>query len=286
VEPEPVGSAAELLIELAARGRYHFTTDEAMRALETSPVATRAALRRLKKKGGLASPHRGFHVIVPPEYRRLGCLPGEQFVPQLMEHLGLAYYVALLSAAQLSGAAHQQPQVLQVMVEKNRAPIACGSVRVEFVARRNAARIPVMERNTPRGSMRVSSPEATAFDLVGYPEHAGGLDHGATVLAELVRSIDGATLARVAPLSPVPWAQRLGYLLEQVGGSDRTEPLAAYVRESARETALLDPRRATRRGERDPRWRLVVNADVVPDGDSAQPAGTGATGPRAPRRPR
>jgi predicted transcriptional regulator of viral defense system len=265
VEPGPGGSAAELLIELASRGRYHFTTDEAMRALGTSPVATRAALRRLKKKGGLASPHRGFHVIVPPEYRRLGCLPGEQFVPQLMEHLGLAYYVALLSAAQVHGAAHQQPQVFQVIVEKNRASIACGGVRAEFIARRNAARIPVMERNTPRGSMRVSTSEATAFDLVGYPDHAGGLDHVATVLAEFVESIDGATIARVAPLSPVPWAQRLGYLLEQVGGSDRTEPLAAYVRETARETALLDPRRATRRGERDPRWRLVVNVDVVPD---------------------
>jgi hypothetical protein len=39
------------------------------------------------------------------------------------------------------------------MIEKNRAPIACGAVRVEFVARRNAARIPVMERRPgePRG---------------------------------------------------------------------------------------------------------------------------------------
>ena len=32
---------------------------------------------------------RGFCVIVPPEYRRLGCLPPEQFVLQLMEHHGL-----------------------------------------------------------------------------------------------------------------------------------------------------------------------------------------------------
>jgi predicted transcriptional regulator of viral defense system len=139
-------------------------------------------------------------------------------------------------------------------------------VRVDFVARRNAARIPVVERNTPRGSMRLSTPEATAFDLVGYPEHAGGLDHAAAVLAELVESIDGAALARVAPLSPVPWAQRLGYLLEQLEGSDRTEALARYVRETARETALLDPRRNARRGERSSRWRLVVNVDVVPDG--------------------
>ena len=71
------------------------------------------------------------------------------------------------------------------MVQKNRARIACGEVRVEFIARRNADRIPVIERNTLRGAMRVSTPEATAFDLIGYSEHSGGLDHTATVLAEL-----------------------------------------------------------------------------------------------------
>jgi hypothetical protein len=36
--------------------------------------------------------------IVPPEYRSLGCLSPEQFIPQLMKHLGLEYYVGLLSA--------------------------------------------------------------------------------------------------------------------------------------------------------------------------------------------
>lgn len=260
-----ISNAAALVTDLASRGRYHFTTREAERALGTSTVATRAALRRLKQKGSLASPYRGFHVIVPPEYRRLGCLPAEQFVPELMAHLGLAYYVALLSAAQAHGAAHHQPQILQVIVQRNRAPIACGEVRVEFIARRNADRIPVVERNTPRGSMRVSTPEATAFDLVGYPEHAGGLDHAATVLAELAELLDGKALAEVAPLSPVPWAQRLGYLLEQVGGSDHTEALAAYVRGAARETTLLDPQRGPAHAERVSRWKLTVNADVAPD---------------------
>jgi CBS domain containing-hemolysin-like protein len=99
-------------------------------------------------------------------------------------------------------------------------------------------------------------PEATAFDLVGYPEHSGGLDHAATVLAEFAESLDGEALAQVAPLSPVPWAQRLGYLLEQVGASDRTEPLAEYVRGAARETTLLDPQRGGGDAERVARWKL------------------------------
>src|SRR5204862_425249 len=81
--------------------------------LGTSLAAVQAALRRLKRRGEIADPYRGFHVIVPPEYRRLGCLPAEQFVPQLMRVLGETYYVALLSAAELHGAAHQRPQAFQ-----------------------------------------------------------------------------------------------------------------------------------------------------------------------------
>ena len=65
-------------------------------------------------------PFRGFHLIVPPEYRALGCLPADQFVPQLMEHLGLVYYAGLLSAASLHGAAHQAPMVFQTIVADNR----------------------------------------------------------------------------------------------------------------------------------------------------------------------
>src|SRR3954467_14647415 len=113
-------STRRFIQDLQGRGRYLFSTEEAIQALGRSLIATRAAVRRLKAKGEIADPHRGFHVIVPPEYRRLGCLPADQFVPQLMKHLGETYYVALLSAAELHGAAHHRPQSFQVMVKTNR----------------------------------------------------------------------------------------------------------------------------------------------------------------------
>ena len=44
---------------LAAKGRYHFSTKEAVVALSSSAVATRAAIRRLREKGwlGLVAPN-------------------------------------------------------------------------------------------------------------------------------------------------------------------------------------------------------------------------------------
>jgi predicted transcriptional regulator of viral defense system len=257
--------ASDHISDLAARGRYHFTTNEIMAAMGSSGTAARAALRRLRGKGIIAMPYRGFNVYVPPEYRPLGCLPAEQFIPQLMAHLGQTYYAALLSAAQLHGAAHQQPQVFQIMGARNRPRISCGKVRVDFAARHNVAAIPTTRMKTPRGWIDVSSPEATAFDLVGYREHTGGFDNVATILTELREIMDAVQLAAVAQMSPTPWAQRLGYLLDLTGPLKDTEPLAAYVTRNARETALLIPGIGADEAKRDTRWKLAVNTAVEPE---------------------
>ena len=258
-------NAADHIADLAARGRYHFTTNEIVIATGSSGTAVRAALRRLREKGTIAMPYRGFNVYVPPEYRRLGCLPAEQFIPQLMAHLGQAYYAALLSAAQFHGAAHQQPQVFQIMGARNRPRISCGRVRVDFSARRNAGEIPTTRMKTPRGWIDVSSPEATAFDLVGYRKRTGGLDNVATVLAELRETIDAEQLATVAHLSPTPWAQRLGYLLDLTGPRADSEPLAEFVAKAARETVPLDRGKFPISAPRDARWKLAINASVEID---------------------
>ena len=126
--------ARNVIANLAARGRHRFTSSELRSALGVSEAAARQALSRLAAKGEIASPARGFYVIVPPEYRRLGCLPADQFVPALMEHRNIPYYAGLLSAAQYHGAAHHRPQEFQVVVEKSRPAILCGAVRVAFVA--------------------------------------------------------------------------------------------------------------------------------------------------------
>jgi predicted transcriptional regulator of viral defense system len=257
--------AAEFVVNLASRGVHHFTTEDAALALGSSLPAVRAALRRLKAKGEIADPYRGFHVIVPPEYRRLGSLPAEQFVPQLMKHLGEPYYVALLSAAELHGAAHQRPQALQVMVKANRRAIASGEVRVQFVARKDMEGTAVVERKTPRGLLRVASPEATALELVGYADQSGGLDNVASVLAELAPTVDPDRLVAECERSPIAWVQRLGYLLDLTEHHDLADKLAPSVVARAKDVAPLVRAKSRSGAPRDERWRLAVNATVEPD---------------------
>lgn len=259
-------TATELINDLAAHGRYWFTTTEAGLRMGGTPVATRAALRRLKKKSRIAAPYRGFHVIVPPEYRVLGCLPPEQLVPELMEHLGVSYYAGLLSAAQFHGAAHHKPQQFQVVTAVNRPRLRCGRVEVVFIARRNIGEIPRVQLNTRLGKIEVSSPEATALDLVGYVGSCGGLDNVATVLSELAETLNPVELANLAArTSPTPWAQRLGYLLDLVGATELTGPLAELVAQAATHSTPLSPEVSMRGVPRHPRWRVGVNVAVEAD---------------------
>jgi predicted transcriptional regulator of viral defense system len=256
---------AEFIQDLAAKGRSCFSFEDVEKLKGASPIAIKASLRRLQKKGGIAMPYRGFYVIVPPEYRSAGCLPPEQFIPDLMDHLGEVYYAGLLSAAEYHGAAHQRPQVFQVMVAKGRRPIKCGRMRVEFISRKNAAKIPTESRNTPSGVLKIASPEATALDLIGYVSHCAGLDNVATVLTELAEKIDPKRLRELAEFSPIAWAQRLGYLIELVGAHEKAEGIAGYIEEKRPVRTPLAPAISIKGARMEGRWRVFVNTQVEPD---------------------
>ncbi len=245
-----------------SRGRYHFTSREAQKALGISAEATRLALNRLARQTLIASPERGSHVVIPPEYRRLGCLPADQFIPALMHQHHLPYCVGLLSAAQFHGAAHHRPQEFQVMLPKVRRPIRCGQVRVTFIARKRLVEVPMQAFNTPRGTIQVSTPEATAIDLVGYPERAGGLDQVATVLSELAEAVDPARLTAAARTAPMPWAQRLGYLMDLVGAGEKGERLRTYVHDAGPRAVPLSLGGQSEGGLLDRNWNVIVNATV------------------------
>lgn len=251
--------------DLAASGRYSFTSIETQTALGVTAAAAKLALHRLIREGELASPARGFYVIVPPEYRSLRCLPADQFVPSLMDRASLPYYAGLLTAAQYYGAAHHRPQEFQVMLAKPRRPLHCGQVRVVFIVRKRLREVVLQTFNTPRGPIQVSTPEGTALDLVGYQHQVGGLDHVVTLLSELAEQIDPQKLVAAANTAPLSWAQRLGYLLEQAGGAEKAVALKSYVKKTARETVVLWPGVLAEKERRDTDWKLVVNANLEPE---------------------
>jgi predicted transcriptional regulator of viral defense system len=258
-----VRTLKELVDWFQASGRYTFSRREALRALKSSAPNLKRAAMRLAIKGRVVVPRRGFYVIVPLEYRAAGAPPPSWFIDQLMHHLGHPYYVGLLSAAALYGAAHQQPQEYQVMTDAPQRPIKVGRVRIRFLVKRRIDRIPTQEQKTETGILHLSSPEVTAIDLLRYTHAAGGLDNVATVLEELAERIDKQKLAEAARLDgELAYAQRLGHVLEAVGAQKRTSALAAWIRERNPRTTPLNPRKPVKGQRVDQRWHIVVNDKI------------------------
>ena len=253
------------LADVARFGRQSFTLQEAERTLKVSHSATRQALGRLKRRSELAEPIRGLFFLVPPPYRRLGCLPAESLIDELMRHLARPYYVGLLSAAAHYGAAHHQPQVFQVVVTTPLRRIRCGKVQIEFIAKLDATEVPYRVVQTERGELRYSTPETTVFDLLAYTTHSGGLDNIATVLAELTGVLRKSKLRALAEDVPLRHVQRLGYLLEVVDASHLAQPLKQFVNRADPKLVPLDPRQPMAGAARNEDWRISINTTFEPE---------------------
>ena len=253
---------AEWVEEQQASGRYTFTREDVETSRGGSSVAVQTALRRLKQKGRIASPRRGFYVVVPPEYRAAGCPPASWFIDDLMSYLGRHYYVGLLTAAALHGAGHQQPMVFQVVADRATRPMQAARVRIEVHTSRTVTVMPVTRAETETGSMAVATPETTAFDLVRFFSAAGHWNNVATVLSELAEKIDADRLVEVAALVQLPDVQRLGYLLTLVGKGELADPLAGWL--AKRRTTVIRLRTDRPRGDVDvdSRWRLIPNEEI------------------------
>ena len=259
-------SLAELVDAFQAEGRYTFGRAEAITALQVSSPMLKKAAMRLTAKSRLVVPTRGFYVIVPIEYRAAGAPPPSWFIADLMWHLRRPYYVGILSAAGLHGAAHHQPQEFQVVTDVARRPMAAGRARIRFMGKRDLEKTITTEVSTETGVMRVSTPESTAIDLVRYATSAGGLGNVATVLSELAERLDAGRLVEAARTDgSLAYAQRLGYLLDLVSAGERARELAALVSyENPRDT-LLRPGQPRRGCPVDRRWHVVVTEQVEAD---------------------
>lgn len=177
-------------------------------------------------EGRICAPRRGFYVIVPVEYSHPGAPPPSWFIDDLMKFHGHPYYVGLLSAAALHGAAHQQPQEFQVVTDTTLRPVSVGRTRIRFFLKWRFAQTPTAKVKTETGAMRVSTPEATALDLVRYVGSAGQLGNVATVLSELSEKINSERLVEAARAEvELSVVQRLGFLLEQYAAPGVVAPL-------------------------------------------------------------
>jgi predicted transcriptional regulator of viral defense system len=251
--------------ELQAHGRYTFSKQEAIKKLKVSDNAFRKAAYRLGQKKRLLRAFNNFYVVIPAEYRLSEGLPAIQIIDSMMKFQDQPYYVGCLSAAALYGATHQAVQELQVLTSKHLRSIMIGRGRIRFLTKKRIQEIPVQEIKTQTGMIKVSTAEATAFDLFVYPKFSGQLNNIATVLIELTEKIVPKKLSEAARYFDLSVVQRLGYLFDHLGYSKLVQTLHSWIDQQNPEYVLLRPGYKKEKMIRNPKWHVIVNEKIDPD---------------------
>lgn len=255
----------------AIHGYPTFSVEEVRaEGLYSSEQILQNELSRLCANKTIVSVYRGYYVIIPVHYVLRGSVPATYYIDQLMAYLQKPYYVSMLSAAELLGAAHQRPQQFSVMTifPKSRY-VSTRNVTIDWFYRDELPEDALIIKNTETGTIRISNPLLTAADLVKHQQHVGGLSRVATILEELSDQID--VNKQFAPLSPfvkkIVW-QRLGYIFETVLEQkdvadelyDQLNNLPGYLNYLPLSTSAED-----NTSVRDSRWKINVNVQIETD---------------------
>lgn len=251
-------------------GVVTFSYEDVIKAFPTYTAQhVRNDLYRHCKAGIIAQVYRGFYVVIPPHYAAKGIVPPVYYIDQLMSYLKRPYYVSLLSAAELLGAAHQRPQTFSVCSVFPKLNFKRES-SLELNYRASINEKLLLTRNSETGIIRISCPELTALDLVQYEQYIGGLSRAATVIEELSEQTDWKRacdngLLEQATLSAV---QRLGYILEKML-QNRAQADILYSELKKRSPKLnrfpLSVRKGTEGAQVDKRWSILINTEIETD---------------------
>lgn len=263
----------DYLKSLRSIGKQSFTVEQAMLDLKMSRHGVLSAAHRHKKDGDLISPAKGFYVIIPPEHQGFGCIPPEELVPILMQHLNVKYYSALLTAAQYHGATHQKPGSFQIIAEKQiKRKLKFGKVRIDCIYKKSLKNLPIQNITVRTGYLKLASPEITAIDLLKYPHKCGGLNHIATVLSELIETIDAKKLIALSEkINENVCLQRLGYILEQIDPMDTAinqkiiDALYQFLSLKKLIYTPLAPELPRKDFPRSKKWKIIENTSIESD---------------------
>lgn len=250
------------------RGKSTFSIANVKDAFAERPARSiNTELSRQVSRGRVQSVYRGFYVIVPVQYQLKGVVPPVYYIDGLMDYVGKPYYVGLLSAAAMHGATHQRVMKTQVMTVLPRIKASGKNSLLDWNYRQEIPEAFVMKKNAEIGTLRYSGPELTAIDLVQFASHVGGYQRVATVLAELMDSVDMGKIGRLMPFTTVVTIQRLGYLLERVlSRQSQADELFQVLKTQGSWNSILLSNDQNRRVDAPAnRWHVNGNIDIEVD---------------------
>lgn len=254
------------LSSVRTKGRYCFGLEELKTTLNLSDKAANQALFRAKSKSKIVQVRKGFYAILTPEYSNRGMLPANLFIDDLMAHIHKPYYIGLISAAALHGAAHQQPMETFVITQKPALrSIKNKGLKINFMVKKDWADEFIVKKKTEAGYINVSSAELTALDLFYYIGTIS-VSNIVTILTELIEEIKAPQLQKAATEFPqVAAIQRLGFIMDEIL---KNEKLAAALERSLRNKKIFPvglTNSKAKEGRFNNKWKVFQNTTIEAD---------------------
>ena len=136
----------------------------------------------------------------------------------MRSYLEKPYYISLLNAAEILGAAHQRPQKFSVTTIYPKPSVSSSKNNtLVWTYRKEIPSNLLLSKNSETGVIRYSNVELTSIDVVQYEQYIGGLSRAATILEELTEKMDFRNASKnLFGHTSIATIQRLGYILEEV----------------------------------------------------------------------
>ena len=253
------GRVARFLDDLQARGDLVVSVEEAAKRSTLTRIAAQRQLERLAPRTTRLPGRPSAFLIVPPEHRLRGAPPVAAWLDEYFRAQDQLYYVGLLSAAALHGSSNQAVQVTQVLLRRPRRPIVVGKIHLDFYVKSKLESTPLTEIPGLPAPLAVSSPEATALDLIAFSHRLGGIERA----IEVIKGLEGAMTvpgmrSAIRAGVPVTVMQRIGYVFEIL----RFDSLAHFVQRALPTRfppALLQAHGQRAQGPAREPWAIVDN---------------------------
>lgn len=255
------GAAESFIDARTGVGKVAFSLEDLTEESGLSAIAAKCQLLRLRGKVVRVSPRQPFFLMVGPEHRGMGAPPATWWLQDYFNWLGRPYYLALQSAASVYGSNPQALQMTQVITDQPRRPIKVGRVQIRFFVKRGIGRTPTQALAQAAAPLCVSTPEATAFDLVRYADSIGGIERAAETIRPLLPVLSVRKLNRVMVAEDeTAVAQRLGFIFEAIGAKKLAQIVFDWL--PARPPVVpLSSVKGERRGlPLVARWRVLNNS--------------------------
>lgn len=201
------------------------------------------------------------YLIIAPEHRRRGAPPVDFWFGDYCRVRNRPYYVGLLSAAALHGSAQQAVQLTQIMTDSATRAFSIGDVHVEFHVKQHLLETPLTPIRGLASPLAVSSPEATALDLIAFQHCVGGIARATEVITGLLPVMTNDGWHRALKYAPMTVRQRTGYVLETIGAHRFATTVQITLPPKLR-PVLLQHATAARGSDVEQPWQVIDNVGL------------------------